>query len=115
MTQPKIRKFLTKTWTFWKNKFKILDGHEQKIKKMLITASAKLNFLSPNEMLMKLKNYYKKQRIWIFAPYNFLIFLYTQLHEPKISQKTVPEFFGNVVSVFLAEISIIQRNSLQKR
>ena len=49
---------------------------------------------------MKLKNYYKKQPILIFAPYNFLIFLDTQLHEPKISEKTISEFFGNGVLFF---------------
>ena len=65
--------------------------------------SAKLNFLSSNEMPTKLKNYYKKQPILIFAPYNFLIFLDT-LHEPKISKKTISEFFGNGVLVFSGEI-----------
>ena len=45
------------------------------------------------EMPMKLKNYYKNQPILIFAPYNFLIFLDTQLHEPKISRKTITVFF----------------------
>ena len=50
---------------------------------------------------MKLKNYNKKQRILISAPYNFLIFLDTQLHEPKISEKTISEFFGDGVLVFL--------------
>ena len=51
-------------------------------------------------MPMKLKNYYKKRPILIFAPNNFLIFLDTQLHEPKISKKTISEFFGNGVLVF---------------
>ena len=66
--------------------------------------SAKLKFLSSNEMPMKLKNYYKKQPILIFVPYNFLIFLYTQLHEPKISEKIISEFFGNGVWVFSGEV-----------
>ena len=48
-------------------------------------------------------SYYKKQPILIFAPYNFLIFLDTQLHEPKISEKTISEFFGNGVLVFSGE------------
>ena len=63
---------------------------------------------------MKLKNYYKKP-ILIFAPYNILIFLDTQLHEPKISEKTISEFFGNDVLVFSEEISIIQRSSVHER
>ena len=51
---------------------------------------------------MKLKNYYKKnkkQPILIFAPYNFLIFLDTQLHEPIMSEKTISEYFGNGVLI----------------
>ena len=55
-------------------------------------------------MPTKLNNYYKKQPILIFALYNFLIFLDTQLHEPKISEKTISEFFGNGVLVFSGEI-----------
>ena len=55
-------------------------------------------------MPTKPKNYSKKQTILIFAPYNFLIFLDTQLHEPKISEKTISEFFGNGVLVFSGEI-----------
>ena len=51
-------------------------------------------------MPMKLKNYYKKQPILIFAPYNFLIFLDTQLHEPKTSEKTNSEYFDNGILVF---------------
>ena len=53
---------------------------------------------------MKLKYYYKKQPILILAPYNFLIFLDTQLHEPKISEKTISEFSGNGVLVFSGKI-----------
>ena len=55
-------------------------------------------------MPMKLKNFYKKQPFLIFAPYNFLIFLDAQLHEPEISEKTISEFFGNGVLVFSGEI-----------
>ena len=51
-------------------------------------------------MPMKLKNYYKQQPFLIFAPYNFLIFLNTRLHEPQISKKTISEFFGNCVLIF---------------
>ena len=54
-------------------------------------------------MPMKLKNYYKKT-ILIFAPYNFLIFLDTQLHEPKISEKTISEFLAMVFQFFSGEI-----------
>ena len=74
----------------------ILQNTKPKITKPNI--SAKLNFLSSNEMPMKLKN--EKQPILIFAPYNFLIFLDAQLHEPEISEKTISEFFGNGVLVF---------------
>ena len=67
-------------------------------------------------MPMKLKNYCKKQFILIFAPYNILIFPDTQLNEPKISKKTIYEFFGNAVLVFFSgEILIIQRSSVHKR
>ena len=41
----------------------------------------------------------QKQPISIFASYNFLIFLDTQLHEPKESEKTISETFGNVVFI----------------
>ena len=51
-------------------------------------------------MPMKLKNY-KKQPILIFAQYNFLVFLDTQLHEQKISEKTISEIFGNGVGVLV--------------
>ena len=54
-------------------------------------------------MPMKQKNYYKKQSLLIFAPYNFLIFLDNRLHEPKISEKTISEYFGNGVLVFSGE------------
>ena len=64
---------------------------------------------------MKLQNYYKKQSILIFAPYNFLIFLYTQLHEAKISERTLSEFFGNDVLVFSGEILYILRSLVHKR
>ena len=39
----------------------------------------------------------------------------TQLHEPKISEMTISEFFGNVVLVFSGEISIIQRSLVHKK
>ena len=44
------------------------------------------------------------KNILIFAPFNFLISLDTQLHEPKISEKTISEFFGYGVLVFSGEI-----------
>ena len=53
----------------------------------------------PKEMPMKLKNYYKNNQFYILR-HNFLIFLDTQLHEPKISEETIPDFLGN--GVFLA-------------
>ena len=67
------------------------------------------------EMPMKLKSYYKKQPIIVFSPYSFLIFLDTQLHEAKISEKTISEFFGNGVLLFSGEILITQRSSVHKR
>ena len=80
MTKPKIskvKKFSQAKFKFlWKAKL-IPDGHEQKLWKLIIPISAKLNFLSSNEMPMKLKNYYKKQPILIFEPYNFDFSLYS--------------------------------------
>ena len=63
-------------------------------------------------MPMKLKNYYKKQPILIFAPYNFLILLDTQLYEPKLSEKTISEYFSK--GVCFSEILLIQRRSIHK-
>ena len=63
---------------------------------------------------MKLKNYYKKQPILIFAPYNFPIFLDTQLHEPKISEKIISEYFGNGALVF-SELLLVKSSSAHKR
>ena len=64
-------------------------------------------------MRMKLK-YYKKQPTLIFAPYNFLIFLDTPLHEQKISEKILSEYFGQGVLVFSGEILLIQMCSVHK-
>ena len=64
---------------------------------------------------MKLKNYYKKKPILIFASYNFLIFLDTKMHEPKTSGKTLSEYFGNGVLVFSGEILLMQRSYFHKR
>ena len=63
---------------------------------------------------MELRNSHKKQPILFFAPNNFLIFPDTQLHEPKISEKTSSEFFGNGVLVF-SEILFIQMSLVHKR
>ena len=46
----------------------------------------------------------KKQPISIFAAHNFLMFLNTQMHEPKICDKTVSEYYGSGVLVFSGEI-----------
>ena len=86
-----------------KSQVKFWRATIKKIWKLIIPISAKLNFQSSNEMPMKLKNYYKKAPIVVFAPYSFLIFLHTQLHEPKISEKIIFEFFGNGVWVFSGE------------
>ena len=86
-----------------KSQVKFWTATNKKLWKLIIPISAKLNFLSSYEMPTKL-NYYKKQPILIFALYIFLIFLDTQLHEPKISEKTISEFFGNGVLVFSGEI-----------
>ena len=53
----------------------------------------------PKEMPMRLKNYYRNKQFYFFASYKFLIFLDTQLHEPKISEKTISEFLGNGVFI----------------
>ena len=63
---------------------------------------------------MKLENHYKKQAISIFEPYSFVIFLDTQMHEPKISEKTISEDFGKSVLVFSGEILLIQRSSVHE-
>ena len=65
-------------------------------------------------MPTKLNNYYNKQPILTFALYNFLILLDTQLHEPKISEKTISDFFGNGVLVFSGEILGSFVNSAQQ-
>ena len=36
----------------------------------------------------------------MFAAYNFLIFLHTQINEPKISKKIISEYFGKGVLIF---------------
>ena len=46
----------------------------------------------------------KKQPILIFAPFIFLTFLYTQLHESIISEKTISEYFGDGVLIFSGDI-----------
>ena len=56
---------------------------------------------------MKLKSNNKKQAILIFAWDNFLILLDTQRHEPKISKKTISEYFGTGVLVVSGEILFI--------
>ena len=66
-------------------------------------------------MPMKLKNYYKKQPSLIFAPFNFLIFLDTQLHGAKISENTTSAFLVMAYKFFSGEILIIQRSSVHKR
>ena len=52
---------------------------------------------------------------FIFAPYNFLIFLDTLLHEPRTSEKTISKLFGNGVLVFSGELLFIQRSLVHKR
>ena len=66
-------------------------------------------------MPMKLKNYNKKQPILIFASDNFLIFLDTQMHELKTSEKTISEYFDNGILIVSGEILLIQRSSFHKR
>ena len=63
---------------------------------------------------MKLRNYYKKQLILIFAPYNFLVFLNTQLPEPKISEKNISEYFGKIFYFFQKTFTYSEDFSAQK-
>ena len=69
----------------------------KKVMKIENSNICKTKFSVIKEMPMKLQNCDKEQSILIFAPYNFLISLDTQLHEAKISEKTLSEFFGNGV------------------
>ena len=98
----------------YKTKVKILDGHEQKIMKTDNPNSCKTKVLSPHQTPMKMKNY-KKQPVIIFAPYNFLIFLDTQLHEPKTSEKNISEYFSNgVLVLFRRKFTCSQEFGMQK-
>ena len=91
-----------------KSQVKFWTATNTKLWKLIIPISAKLNFLSSYEMPTKLNNYYKKP-ILIFAPYNFLIFLDTQLHEPRnirkdhfwIFWKWCFSFSGEILGSFL--------------
>ena len=65
-------------------------------------------------MPMKLKNYNKKQPILIFAPYNFLIFLDTQKHEPKISDKIISEYFSEGFAFFRRNFTHSEEFGTQK-
>ena len=64
----------------------------------------------PKEMPIKLKNYYKNNQFF-FASYNFLIFLDTQLHEPKISEKTISELLTAKIRKLLLVSGISVSNS----
>ena len=67
-------------------------------------------------MAIKLRSYYEKQHNLGFALYNFLIFLDTQLHEPKISGRTSKrKIFWLWRSSFSGERSLIQRSSEHKK
>ena len=105
-TKPKItntqsQKFLKQNLNFCKKpSLNFWTATNKKLGNLIIPITAKLSFLSPNGMPMKLKNYNKQQPFLIFAACNFLIFLNTRLHEPQISEKTISEFFGNCVLNF---------------
>ena len=65
-------------------------------------------------MPMKLQNYNEKQPILIFAPYSFLIFLDTLLHEPKLSEKTISENCNGVLVFFRRNITCSDEFCIQK-
>ena len=88
------QKIFDQNVNFCKNpSLKFWTATNRKLWILIIPISAKLIFLSPNEMPMKLENYYKKQPTLILFHIT-LIFPDTQMHEPKISDKTVSEYFG---------------------
>ena len=53
------------------------------------------------------ENYYKKP-VLIFAPYSFLIFLDAEMHEPKISAKTISELFGTGFQFFQEKFQLFR-------
>ena len=79
-TKPKIpsQKFLNQNLNFCKKpSLKFWTATNKKLWNLINAISAKLNFLSPNEMPMKLENY--KKPISIYAPYNFVFSCYPHL------------------------------------
>ena len=62
---PKVKKNFNQNLSFCGKTNSILEGFERKL---IIPISAKLNFLSSNEMPMKLKNYYKKRVFSVSSP-----------------------------------------------
>ena len=94
ITRPKIFK-IKKNWPkfefLWRAKFKILDGLEHKIMKIDSLSFCETKFfVTLWKRYQKTKNF-KKTTFLFFAAYYFLIFLDTQMHEPKISEKTISD------------------------
>ena len=93
-TRPKILK-IKKNWPkfefLWRAKFEILDGHEHKIMKIDDPSFCETQFFVTYWKRCHKTNNFKETTYLIFAAYYFLIFLDTQMHEPKISEKTISD------------------------
>ena len=81
----KSKKFWTKFEFLWNAKFEILDGHEYKIMKIDSPSFCETQFFVTYFKRCHKTNNFKETTFLIFAAYTFLIFLDTQMHEPKIS------------------------------
>ena len=86
-----------------KSQVKFWRAANKNLWKLIIPISAKLNFLSSNEMPMKLKKLLQKTTYFNFCAIYFSDFSWFAWTENI--RKTISEFFGNGVLVFSREIS----------